>query len=218
MTLIEDIIVIDDLLDEKEMDLIEKSLLDQENNWVFCKYASGNNDNWTKRMSCDDNITENFQFVQSLIGNNARVPNSTALVCVEFLIDRLKKRIGIEEGYITRCKVNLNLQQKYTKRDGYRTPHYDTIRSIGDPPKEILIAIYYVHDSDGDTFIFEGEDKKDENGHFIVHKRVSPKKGRIVAFSNKWLHAAQPPFDSEHRIVINFNIGKAGIPDAYYDD
>ena len=62
------------------------------------------------------------------------------------------------------------------------TPHYT--------------GIYYVNDCDGDTFLFDGTKEI---------AKISPKKGRIVIFDGKTLHAGSHPYLSDFRMVINFN-------------
>ena len=62
------------------------------------------------------------------------------------------------------------------------TPHYT--------------GIYYVNDCDGDTFLFDGTKEI---------AKISPKKGRIVIFDGKTLHAGSHPYNSDFRMVINFN-------------
>lgn len=62
-----------------------------------------------------------------------------------------------------------------------------------------LNLIYYVNDSDGDTFLFEKN---------IIIKNVSPKKGRILLFDGKYEHASSNPTKSKYRSVININLIK----------
>lgn len=60
------------------------------------------------------------------------------------------------------------------------------------------VLLYYVNDSDGDTVFFNKKDGK-------IIERVSPKKGRLVAFDGNIYHAAGIP-KNNHRCVVNFDV------------
>jgi hypothetical protein len=73
-----------------------------------------------------------------------------------------------------------------------------TIRHIdNDCPH--LVILYYVNNSDGDTYFF-GKEKDSE----LVQK-ITPKKNRAVIFDGLNYHASSLP-TKNHRIVINFNL------------
>ncbi len=57
-------------------------------------------------------------------------------------------------------------------------------------------ALYYVNDSDGDTFFFD----KDNN---IIH-RETPLKGKLILFDGKEIHASSSPSEGI-RIAMNIN-------------
>jgi len=56
------------------------------------------------------------------------------------------------------------------------------------------VCLYYVNNSDGDTFFFDNNRK--------VVERVSPKKGRMVIFDGLTLHASSMPSNG-YRISLN---------------
>ena len=71
-------------------------------------------------------------------------------------------------------------------------------------------VIYYLNDSDGDTIIYrERCNNQFQLPNFIrndlkIRKRISPKKGRAVAFKNDLLHSGSyPKYNS--RFVVNMN-------------
>ena len=78
---------------------------------------------------------------------------------------------------------------------------------------EHLVVLYYVNDTDGDTFIF---DKKSDyqninlasvenQNELKVIKRVSPKKGRVLVFDGNRYHSSSGP-TKDIRCIINFDI------------
>jgi hypothetical protein len=68
--------------------------------------------------------------------------------------------------------------------------------------------LYYVNDSDGDTFLFN-RTKKDgpipKDSELEILKRVSPKKGRVVLFDGSRYHSSSGP-SKDVRCIINFNV------------
>jgi hypothetical protein len=75
-------------------------------------------------------------------------------------------------------------------------------------------AIYYVNDSDGDTFIFNEtyDDVSQQeslayarDGKFTLARRIPPKKGRMIGFDGRYYHASMHPMQASHRIAIAFS-------------
>jgi hypothetical protein len=78
------------------------------------------------------------------------------------------------------------------KVEEFTTKHIDT-----ETPH--LVILYYVNDTDGDTYFF-GKEKDSE-----LVQRVSPRKNRAVIFDGANYHASSLP-TNKHRIVMNFNL------------
>tara|TARA_B100001057_G_C22866467_1_gene956695 strand:+ start:2343 stop:2924 length:582 start_codon:yes stop_codon:yes gene_type:complete len=90
----------------------------------------------------------------------------------------------------TRCKINLKLPVPNATEDHYDAPHVDN-------DKEHIAVIYYVNDTDGDTFIFDDD-------HNIIG-RVHPRKNRILAIDGSVIHAGGFPIQHTERCVVNYN-------------
>ena len=73
--------------------------------------------------------------------------------------------------------------------DLHHTPHRDQITRH-------TVLLYYVNDTDGDTFFF--------NNKGDIVERVSPKKNRLVIFNGSRLHASSNP-STGYRITMNLN-------------
>lgn len=92
---------------------------------------------------------------------------------------------------LIRAKINLLTPIAGYKKNNHNQPHVD----IDD--KEHVTKIYYVNDSDGDTFFFD-------KNHKLI-QRVTPKKGRLIVFNGLILHAGSNPIKFDRRMVININ-------------
>lgn len=96
-------------------------------------------------------------------------------------------------------RIKANLTWPSNTRGTTSIPHIDY---QGD--EDFMTAIYYVNESDGDTVIYDkrfGEDISDMR----VLQKISPRKGRMVLFDGKLLHAGTNPTQYRPRILINYN-------------
>ena len=64
--------------------------------------------------------------------------------------------------------------------------------------KDYITILYYVNDSDGDTYFFEGQE---------CVNRVAPVKGTAAMYPSCMMHAGSTPVKSETRVVINMCFG-----------
>lgn len=64
--------------------------------------------------------------------------------------------------------------------------------------KDYLTILYYVNNSDGDTYFFEGPE---------CVNRVSPVKGTAALYPSCMFHAGSTPVKTETRVVINMCFG-----------
>ena len=178
--------IIDDFVKPRIQDEIEKILLG--NNFpYFYTTESVYLDNTDTAMA-DASALDVPQFFHMFVSEgkvNSQLYNTIAPISNK-IIDTVDV-----DCYMVRCKVNLNqIDTRFTDR--YHTPHIDNAF------EEQITAIYYVNDSDGDTFFF------DNSGN--ITKRVTPKKGRLVWWKGKIFHAKSSPTVSTHRVVLNFNL------------
>ncbi len=109
---------------------------------------------------------------------------------------------------VSRVKVNILTKQADAPENHYNIAHPDSALSTE------YTAIYYVNDSDGDTFIFN-EVQPQEMLHrpkqLTIQHRITPKKNSILVFpSNQW-HASSNPRVSTDRIVINIVFTVRGV-------
>jgi hypothetical protein len=79
-------------------------------------------------------------------------------------------------------------------------PHIDHNPEIVDC--KTFTCLYYVNDSDGDTFVF---DQTQESDNYTIKKRVTPKQGRLFIFDGEQFHASSSPEKSSSRVVLTYN-------------
>jgi hypothetical protein len=99
-----------------------------------------------------------------------------------------------------RIKFNMlhKVDSKY--KEMYNTPHPDDSEG-----NDSFSMVYYVNDSDGDTVMFnEFYDKNIPSPTLTVHKRIQPKKNRLVLFDSKRYHTSSNPILNQNRTVLNF--------------
>ena len=92
-----------------------------------------------------------------------------------------------ETHFLYRSKINCNTP--YKRRESI-LPHIDDHTSKGS-----VSYIYYVHDSDGPTRIYE---------NWWRTIKVNPKQGRLLRFTSDTRHSGNIPYKFETRTVINF--------------
>ena len=191
--------VIDDFIPKNDQDHLENLFL---NNKYFPYYYEYNTVIGVEEEAVgndDDNIIMQPQFVHKLYDCNEI--SSTAYSDVMNLFCGT----GVESLSPERIKVNL-LQTPFDKTKGkYHIPHVDH----GDDG--YISLIYYVNNSDGDTYLFDKtsydnkslKHYKERVNNLTVEKTVSPKKGRVVIFDSNKFHAGSPPLNHSSRCVLN---------------
>jgi 2OG-Fe(II) oxygenase superfamily len=145
----------------------------------------------------------------STLPKNSRVIDSSMIVNVvvfnEFTSPLLREFVPIIAAIpfkireLLRVKVNITHPHLLAREDTYNVPHVDY---DGD---DLITAIYYLNDSDGDTYIFD-QDRNYKGDDLTVKKQISPKQGRMVVFSGDLLHSGNNPRSNETRMVANINV------------
>jgi hypothetical protein len=149
------------------------------------------------KLSKNSSIIENGQFTHAVLDEGNIVSNLHGFIYPLLYTFADKAELTIKK--ITRIKINLLLRDKTFKQFNYNFPHSD--RGSGQKA-----FVYYVNNSDGDTFLFdEYDDYTNIPEKFTIVDRVQPKKGTGVFFDCNRFHASSNPVSTQHRYVINFN-------------
>jgi len=199
------IIVLDDLIPKNLQDEIENVLTGPEFPWYMTCHKNKDGEFITsdysqnKKFDNNNNVKDIGQLVHIFmkIGNDERLGDNITIRSPYFdfilsVLELATKKYDLKNVLVKRIKSNLKTTSQKFNKDSFGTPHRDYDKSH-------FVLIYYVNDSDGDTFIFDNED--DLN----ITKRITPKKGRVLLFDGKYYHAAGNPVDSNYRIVVNYD-------------
>jgi hypothetical protein len=131
------------------------------------------------------------------------VQNSEAIDIVKPLTDKIHETfpfpveiIRIRAGLFTNCGFQW----------GVHTPHVDMFFPH-------YTALYYVDDTDGDTFLYKEKSPvvdfeviPEYPSMFNVSTTFAPKMGSALIFNGLIYHSSSPPQLNSHRIAINVNI------------
>lgn len=173
--------VFDDLIDLDLSKEIESIFLSESLPWIY-------NDH-TSHIPVDEikfpQVQELPQMVHPIIQDGNAI--SSFINPAMNVWNKLVQKNNLQVSFVLRVKLNLNMRQSESKVFG---PHRDH-----DNPR-FFSAIYYVNDTDGDTYFFEPDGK--------IIKQVSPKRGKIVFFPSNILHAGSSPTKHNRRVVINY--------------
>ena len=194
----------DNFLTEEEIIEIDKNYFSPEKSWTYFpgtqsepgheyKFEEGNS-------MVDFPVKDVAYFSCFQIGNTEGIKyNHKVSPIFISLIDKFCKKHKIEYSKVIRMKFNMTLRSDY---DSHMYPHVDDMN-------DHYVFLYYVNDSDGDTFVFNEKaelSKKFEYKDLTLMKKITPKKGAAILMDGKHFHAISAPTKTNLRCVINVNL------------
>jgi hypothetical protein len=152
----------------------------------------------------DPNICESFGLTHT-VWDIEKGKVSEVLEHMGILVDSFTKLSGIKPNNFIRIKINLQTPVVNNDHNKYNGAHVDRYA-----PHSTLI--YYLDDSDGDTFIFnEVFDETDsatwpQNITPTIKERVTPVANSLYYLeSGLRYHSSSNPINTNRRYTINFN-------------
>lgn len=193
--------VIDNIVDQGVQDSFRGLLLSKEIRWGYCHDSAYGTKDKAKTFSNqlyqelnDKNISDVIDYVATPSFGLVIYPRKTlkkheiaTLAKLTPLLSVLKKEYGYELHELFRVRFGLHLPT--INPPLHNNPHIDS-----SSPHDVVL--YYLDDTDGDTFFFD----QDMN----IVDRVSPKKGRAVIFNGLTYHSSSIPTNGT-RVTINLN-------------
>ena len=171
-----DVYIIDNLLPSRLENNLEGLLLSYNFDWYYQTATS---------YLVEDRTNDVDQFTHQFISKDGAISNfwSEANIILAFV----EKEFNFTALEVLRAKANLLTINRTYDPNTCHPMHLDA------DDDDYWSILYYVNDSDGDTFFRLNSDIK----------RVTPKKGRIVFFPSNIEHASSSPTEYKTRSVIN---------------
>ena len=182
---------IDNLLPKSFEKEIHNTLMDTSIPWYFSSSTVSSDYQFIDL----NNVQDSYQFSHLIAWPNTNT--SWLWQFVKPVLHLLEKDLNLNISNYSRCKANLLVPNIDFKLGNYHPPHHDGQNSLS--------LIYYVNDSDGDTYFFDKEFVEDtSNLSLNVTKQITPSRGKAVLFNSEQYHASSNPINSERRVVLNY--------------
>jgi len=152
-----------------------------------------------------ENTKDSSQFNHIFFHNDmGEEPNSTVFELVEPMIHVLEDHTNKKFKFV-RVKSNMLMKDPNYPNNHYNIPHVDWYPELDKTKGDYFSFLYYVNESDGDTFFFK-EDYYGYQKHptLTLDTRNTPKANTGIFFGSDIYHASSPPRISERRVVINY--------------
>jgi hypothetical protein len=122
------------------------------------------------------------------------------------ILNTFAEKHGIVVDSILRIKANL-IFKKYDDDLSVNTPHIDMNPKLvpNETGGKLMVLLYYVNDSDGDTIFYEETFESSAVSEFTEAGFVTPKAGKAILFDADQYHSSSSPTDSKIRCVVNIN-------------
>jgi hypothetical protein len=196
-----DIYIIDNVISEDKQNEIEDLFTSGKLAWVFYK-----------DIALDPNDIKTLGITKLTPGIGCTIKQHLPKYLNLNLLNKIK--IIPEQACVG---IDKKLKEIYQARSFMHFPIAPELRKEFDNihidiPFEHLVVLYYVNDTDGDTFIFDKfadlhnlKSPSINESESNIIKRVSPKKGRALLFDGRRYHSSSGP-TKDIRCIINFDI------------
>jgi hypothetical protein len=195
-----EVYILDDVISKGYQDLIERELMNGNAPWHYQKDIALDVDNPEANVTGrTPGLSHVFFDVDS---GGIRSPMMHYLT-LPLMFEAFAKIDYMPQGLIqSRSFMHFPIADKLRRQ-------YDNVHV--DYGTEHLVCLYYVNDTDGDTYIFDKTfHTVPPNSDFskidlTTIKRVTPKKGRCVLFDGHHYHSSSGPTE-DVRCIVNFDV------------
>lgn len=193
--------VVENFLDDDKFDEMSKSILGAKFPWFYGDKVSLDP---RDAESIKDPLARETHGFHHVIFDRQWGVKSYCYDILNPLFEKIGKTFGYTQDHEIRIRLGLKFQQQGFTEENYNLPHVDYYY-----PHDSLI--YYLHDTDGDTRIFNewhvpnNADILDLPNTFTTQSRVSPKANRLVLINGLQFHTASNPIACTRRAIVNIN-------------
>lgn len=184
--------IIDNFLAENDFKELQSYIMSPKFPWYWSEYVSVQPEHL--KFIKDPMAQETSGFNHECYG---KIENSEAYPKMFALIKRIYEING-PTTKIFRIRMSMKTPKRGFTKDNYNIPHTDY-----DFPHKSFI--YYINESDGDTFIFNEYGYAKVFETHTVKERVSPKPNRALIIDGAQFHTASNPQECDTRVIININ-------------
>jgi hypothetical protein len=171
--------IIEKIVSEEYKLELQQVLLSNDINW-----------NWSTSMSGQDDIN----FITSQMSHGSTIINENLFNFCSGILNNFSAKTNLTIDLLCRSRVNCYYRANISEDQFLKSKHRD-FPKIKD--KDFYTLIYYVNDSDGDTFVFNDDE-------LSIKEQKTPKAGDAMLIKSNDLHCAMPPKINSRRVVVVF--------------
>jgi hypothetical protein len=180
--------VFDNMFSETLVSKVENLLTAFPFDWHFVDWSSGGIQNPNDPFEKDSP-----QMVHMFCQDDNWISPYSGII--QHMLDVIKTETDLIS--IHKIKANLTMPDG-TSDKHYNAPHQDHEQT------DFLSMVYYVHDADGDTILFDRYHRDEKAEEATQVARVQPSRGRCVVFPSTQFHSSTNPIMFNKRTVLNF--------------
>jgi hypothetical protein len=172
-----------DFLTEKEIQDFEDMYFSNSNSWTY--------------VPSDNYALSNGQVQSAGIASFKFFPKKD-LHPIQFgMVETLVEKFAKKHNVLYKEVVNPKFWMMTWNKDPVKSlPHRDR-------PEDHYAFVYYLNDSDGDTFIYN---ETSHSREYTILEQITPKKGSAVLLDGKRFHSLSSPTQKNLRCIVNVNL------------
>jgi len=185
--------IVENFLPELEYKTLLKAVEGKDFDWFYMPYTG------YSKLHSGTNVTESGQFVHPFFYHGQ---SFKFIELIHPFKDKLVQH-GVKPTNLLHIKANMLIKDSSYPANHFHPPHSDV-----EEKGKFCTLLYYLNDSDGDTYMFNQTynsmpDFKNRTDELVVTKQITPKANTAVIFDSTIIHTSSSPINTERRMVVN---------------